>query len=332
MLNFSLTKLKQSHEGPWLMLDLVMLLLLTINLLWIIFDTLFETQLFRGFLSSISQQVVVGYQPIHENFLVIDLVFIAIFLTEFFLRWLVAIYRKTYMRWYFFPFIHWYDLVGCIPLSATRIFRFLRIFSILHRLHKYQIIDLRRTALFRFIFFYYNVFVEELSDRIVVKVLSDAQEDIAAGSPLIDDIFESVLKKRQDIVCAWAAAMLSHIGDSLADANHGKVFRQHVRDSVGRAVRQNNQVNTLKLVPVVGSTIERTLEDVVTDIVTQSVVNLLQDLSPDKVDYFVRNTLTQFDPQEQALENEMLMVISEVLELIKSHVGEQRWKAELAKH
>ena len=56
-----------------------------------------------------------------------DLAFVVIFLTEFCVRWVAAVVRKTYMRWYFFPFIHWYDLIGCIPLGGARIFRFLRI-------------------------------------------------------------------------------------------------------------------------------------------------------------------------------------------------------------
>lgn len=188
MLKFSRTNLKKSHEAPWLILDLVMLGLLIVNLLWILFDALFATSAMRNGLDFISPAIVPAYQPIHDNFTLIDLGFVAVFFTEFCLRWIAAIYRKQYMRWYFFPFIHWYDLIGCIPASFARVFRFLRVFSILYRLHKYQIIDLRNTALFRFIAFYTDALVEELSDRIVVKVLSDAQKDIAAGSPLVQDV------------------------------------------------------------------------------------------------------------------------------------------------
>jgi hypothetical protein len=246
------------------------------------------------------------------------------------LRWLAAIVRKTYLRWYFFPFIHWYDLVGCIPLAATRMFRFLRIFSILHRLHKFKIIDLNDTGLFRFIAFYYDVIVEELSDRIVVKVLTDAQKDISAGSPLIEDITQHVLMPRKPIITEWAASTLNHIGHSILHPEHGEVIRKHVLSSVGKAVRTNSQVSAFKLLPVVGGTIEKTLESAVTDIVTQSIINLLSDLTPQQIEQFIDNGFENITPEELALDHEVLSVVTEVLELVKQHISEQRWKVELA--
>ena len=327
MFGINRSNLKRSHEGPWLLLDLVMLGLLVINLLFIIFDSLYATDVVKQGLAWISPTLVSGYAPVHANFLLIDLVFVGIFLSEFFIRWIASVYRKEYLRWYFFPFIHWYDLVGCIPVGGARIFRFLRIISILHRLHKYQIINLRNTALFRFIAFYYDVFVEELSDRIVVKVLSDAQKDIAAGSPLLDEIKQQVIATRLPIVTQWAASVMTHIGESIEHDDHGKSVRAHVSESVGKAVRNNRQISTLSLVPVLGSTLERTLEQSVTDIVTQSIVNLLKDVSPQKIDDFVEHGIGRFSSEDNALDQEMLNVVNEVIELLKSHVSQQRWKS-----
>lgn len=326
MLGFNRKNLLKSHEGPWLLLDLAMLGLLIINLLWIIFDSLYATAFFKQWLGYLSTDFVQGYRPLHENFILIDLVFVAVFLSEFCLRWIAAVYRKEYVRWYFFPFIHWYDLVGCIPLGAARIFRFLRIFSILYRLHKYQIIDLKNTAIFRFIAFYADVFVEELSDRIVVKVLSDAQKDIAAGSPLLDDINKQVLSTRLPVLSKWLASVMVHIGESIKHDDHGKSVRLHVKQSVGKAVRNNSQISTLKLVPILGGTIERTLEDSVTDIVTQAVVNLLKDMTPEKIDDFVEHGLGRFSNEDEALDQEVLSVVTECIELMKTHVSHQRWK------
>jgi hypothetical protein len=256
MLKFSYSKLKSSHEGPWIIVDLLMLGLLLINLVWLLFDSLYATQAFKTMLSSVNPSIVEGYAPVHNNFTLYDLAFVGIFLSEFCVRWLASILRKTYMRWYFFPFIHWYDLVGCIPLGGARIFRFLRVFSILYRLQKHQIIDLRNTAIYRFIVFYYDVFVEELSDRIVVKVLSDAQKDIAAGSPLIEDISQQVIGTRLPILTQWLSSVMVHIGESIEHNDHSESVRSHVQKSVGKAVRNNSQVSILKLVPMLGSTRE----------------------------------------------------------------------------
>jgi hypothetical protein len=241
-------------------------------------------------------------------------------------RWVVAIMRKTYMRWYFFPFIHWYDLVGCIPLGGARIFRFLRLFSILYRLQKYEIIDLRNTPVYRFILFYYDVFVEELSDRIVVKVLSDAQKDIAAGSPLVEDISQQVIASRLPILTQWLSSVMVHIGETIEHNDHGESVRNHVQKSVGKAVRDNSQISTLKLVPVLGRTIEKTLEKSVTDIVTQSIINLLKDITPEKIDDFVEHGLGRFSSEDHMLDQEVLLIVNECLELVKHHVSQQRWK------
>ncbi len=330
MLKINRENLRASQEAPWLLLDMIMLGVLFFNLLWLIFDALYGAEAIFAWLYDVFPALTIAYQPVHDNFLFVELGFIAIFLTEFVVRWVAAVVRNTYLRWYFFPFVHWYDLVGCIPLAATRIFRFLRIISILHRLHKFKIIDLNETALFRFLAFYYDVFVEELSDRIVVKVLSDAQKDIAAGSPLIDAITHDVLMPRRPVITEWAASTLNHLGTSIMDPEHGKVIREHVLNSVGKAIRGNDHVNAMKIVPVVGSTIERTLEAAVTDIVTQSIINLLNDLTPSQIEEFIKHGLTHESEEEQALDREVLQIVNEVLELVKQHVGEKRWKVELA--
>jgi len=329
MFRINRENLRNSHEGPWLLLDIIMLGLLLLNLLFLLFDGLYNTAFIRDSLNAWSLAFVNFYDPIHKNFILVDLVFITIFLTEFFVRWIVAIKTEEYLRWYFFPFLRWYDLVGCIPLGGTRIFRFLRIFSILYRLHKNQIIDLNDTGIYRFFAFYYDVFVEELSDRIVVKVLTDAQQDIAAGSPLIDDITQNVLAPRRPVISSWMSNIVNHLGQSINDSKHGDVIRRHVKDSVGKAVRENAQVSTLSYLPVVGRTIENTLESAVTDIVTASVVNLLTDLEARDIEEFVSSGLKDFTPEEQNLDKEFLLVVNECIEAIKGHVSQQRWKSQL---
>lgn len=331
MLRVNRENLRNSHETPWLVLDLVMLGVLFINLAWLIFDSLYATDFIYGQLDAHFPALIDTYDPVHNNFLLVDLVFIGVFFTEFCFRWIVAVVRKEHLRWYFFPFLHWYDIIGLIPTGPTRLFRFLRILSILHRLHKYKIINLNETAIFRFFAFYADVFVEELSDRIVVKVLSDAQKDISAGSPLLDDINEQVLAPRRPVITQWLAGVINHLGQSLNSDEHGEVIREHVRKSVGKAVRENAQVSTLNYLPVIGKTIENTLEASVTDIVTKSLVNLLNDLDSDRIDHFISVGLHDYTPSADALDKEVLNVVNECIELVKAHVSQQRWKSELLK-
>ena len=330
MLRINRARLRDSHETPWLILDLVMLGLLLINLAWLVFDALYATSSMQYLLGQYWPSLLSAYAPVHKNFLLIDLGFIAIFFVEFCVRWAVSLARKEHLRWYFFPVLHWYDIVGLIPLGATRLFRFLRIFSILHRLHKHQIVDLNQTRIYRFFAFYYDVFVEELSDRIVVKVLSDIQKDVADGSPLIDKITSQVLSPRQPILTRWVAGVMQHMGDKLADDEQGGIIREHVRQSVGKAVKENPQLSNLHYLPVVGKTIESTLEQTITDIVTAALVNLLHDVDDKRINQFVEASVDGYKPDNDNLDEEVLQVINECFELVKGHVRQQRWKTTLA--
>lgn len=328
-MKFNQKNLQSSHQTPWLIVDLIMLVLLTVNLVLIVFDSLFATIKVQQQLYTHLPDLANSYQYIHDNFLLLDLVFIGIFLSEFLLRWVVSIRTKEYLRWYFFPFIHWYDLIGCIPLDGARILRILRIFSILYRLHKYQIVDLRNTGLYRFLRFYYDVFIEEVSDRIVIKVLSDVQSEVKDGSELVDRIESEVLAPRKVLLHHWLSSLAGHMGDSIADQEVGESVRAHIADSVAKAVRNNPQVNSLTFVPVIGNSIEQILETAVADIVVQAIVNVLKDMSPERVNDIMEHGLTAPTLAERKLNTEVLNVVHESLELVKEHVAIQQWKQKL---
>ena len=88
MLKINRENLRNSHETPWLVLDLVMLGVLFVNLAWLIFDALYATDFVYGQLGTYFPGLIDVYDPVHNNFLLVDLVFIAIFFTEFCFRWI----------------------------------------------------------------------------------------------------------------------------------------------------------------------------------------------------------------------------------------------------
>ena len=52
-----------------------------------------------------------------DHFWLIDLPFLTLFLFEFGVRWSLSVRRREYARWYFFPMLHWYDVLGLIPYT-----------------------------------------------------------------------------------------------------------------------------------------------------------------------------------------------------------------------
>ena len=88
-------------------------------------------------------------------------------------------------------------------------------------------------------------------------------------------------------------------------------------------------MSSLNYLPIIGKTIENTLEQSVTDIVTSSLVNLLSDLDSERIDHFISVGMHDYTPTADALDEEVLNVVNECLELVKAHVSQQRWKSQL---
>ena len=103
-------------------------------------------------------------------------------------------------NWIAYPFIHWYDVLGCIPVGGFRSLRLLRIISIVFRLHKKGIIDIRSTWWYKLINRYYCMLAEEVSDRVVVNIINGTQKEIEAGAPITDKLIEQIIKPRQELI------------------------------------------------------------------------------------------------------------------------------------
>ena len=333
MIQINRKNLYSSHELFWFVIDFLMLALLLINLLWIIFDWLFAADFIQQGMRNHVNWFYHSYLPVHKNFVLYDMIFVAIFLSEFVIRWGRAVFRQTYGRWYFYPFIHWYDLIGCIPVAGVRILRFLRVFSILYRLHKYQIIDLTQNRVYKFVEFYYDVFLEELSDRIVVKVLSGTQEELKHGSPLIHRIQEEILLPRRELLVDW-------LSERLATASRKgylpkeEALRSYLENIVDEAMNKNAELRDIRLVPMLGNRVAEALESAVGDIVAEVIHTILSDLASAENHAFIEDiTEVLFnkagDDTSSNLQGQVQDMTIEILELMKKQVMQKRWQDKL---
>ncbi len=324
----NLENLKHSHQFALLAIDMLMLLLLVVNLVWLSLDTLYGIALINEWLALHFSGAHKSYAPIHANFLLIDLIFVSIFLTEFIFRWAVSVWQKEYFRWYFFPFAHWYDLIGCIPVGPYRFLRVLRVLSILYRLHKYRIVDLSQSAIYRFLSFYYQAFVEEVSDRVVINVLRGTQSEIDAGSPLFKDVVDHILVPRKQLLVNWLS---EHLEKKTGQALHQyePEIKVYIQEKVSQAVTQNTEFERLKSAPIVGDIVADTLSSTISDIVFQTIISVLQDLSTKDNKVLVNDVLnTLLDPVEsnEITNQDVREVINEVINRVIEQVSIQRWK------
>ena len=96
-MKIDLKKLRHSHQSGWLALDLLMLNIIIINLIWVLFDALFSSEIIRQGLYYVAPDFTRFYaQDIHPNFSFYDLCFVGVYLIELGFRWVVAIINKTY--------------------------------------------------------------------------------------------------------------------------------------------------------------------------------------------------------------------------------------------
>ncbi len=312
--------------------DLVMLAILLVNLLWILFDALFGVPLIQSGLEKISSGFVEFYLPVHRNFFFYDLAFISVYLTEFLIRWILALKRDTYHRWFFFPFLHWYDLIGCIPVGSFRFIRVLRIISILYRLQKLEWIDFRGTLPYRVAAKYYDIITEEISDRVVINVLDGLQSEIQRGSPALEKIVDHIIKDRQPEMVTWFARKMQHV----AVENYGNFqedIREYVQLRVREAVDRNRQLKGIKRsVPVVGGLVIKNAESIVSDVVFQVLNGMAEDISEKDLDHLFDQIADIIlgsilvKGEDQRLNQAVIEAVVEAIEIVKDQVRVQQWK------
>lgn len=332
MVTLNREKLRASHQRLWFALDAIMLVLLFINLAWLLLDSLYGVSGIQHMVRQQAPDLAAFYDPIHRNFIFYDLIFVILFLSEFVLRWGHAVVKGTYQRWYFYPFIHWYDLVGCIPTSGARVLRVLRVISILYRLQKYGIIDLTQTRLYQFFAFYYEALLEELSDRIVIKVLSGTQIEVQRGSPMMHRIQQEVLLPRRQQLVDWLSEKVAE-GARYGYVPKNQELRRYLEVNVAEAMQQNKDLKPLRYMPVIGTWASHALDRAVGDIVAQVIHQILSDLASQNNHAFVEDLVEVFIHEQEepdfASSQQIVAAVVEVLEMVKDQVRVKHWRAEL---
>lgn len=330
IVNFNWQKLRESHEGYLLALDILMLWLLTINLVWYFLDVLFGVALVRNALDQVMPSYSAIYaRDIHPNFVLYDLGFLAVFLAEFFFRWGLAIKQRTYHRWFFFPFVHWYDVLGCIPLGGFRLLRLLRVFSIIYRLHKLGIIDFRQSALLRVGEKYYRILVEEVSDRVVINVLEGVQSEIDTGGDVSRRLVDAILRPRRDVIVPWLASRLGQGLRQSLEPRRDEIGR-YVRNTVHKGLNDSEELQNVSQIPMVGSYLEARLEKAISEIVHNIVMQIAADLDGIEDDHYLQQLSGMLfdallEPHE-AMGLAMRDTLLDSLEMIKQQVAVQQWK------
>ncbi len=324
----------RTREAGWIIWDLTMLLLVSVNIIFFIFFWIYDYHRIQIFFAEAAPDLHSVLFPLYQDFPLVDLIFVSIFLGEFLLRWIIAIVQKRYHRWFFFPFIYWYDLLGSLPFGSFRFLRILRIVALFNRLQRMEVLDLRGTYVYSLVRKYRNILVEEVSDRVVLNVLSGIQKEVKEGLPLMDQIINDVIQPYKPELVKWISERLRSVSESSYE-RYKDDLHVYVDEKISSAVSGNEEIRQIGQIPVLGLQLAGRLERAIQDIVFHVVNGLVQDLAGRRHERLL-NELTDvvFDtlikeearPETEDLNDIAGRLTVELLEVIKKKIAVKEWQ------
>ena len=316
-------------ERLHLVWDLLIMVLVVANLALLLFDSLFLIGPLNDAFAAVSPGLHSAYdRHIHAVFIEIDLLFVTIFVLDVLLGWAVAIAERRYHRWFFYPFVHWYDVLGCIPVGGFRLLRILRVISLISRLQRLGLIDVRRWQLYDIYAKYYDIFFEELSDRVAIRLLGNMQEQIRSSDSLSTGIIERVVMPRKQQLIHELSRRLEEMTGNAYARNRQEIMH-YISSLVGRTVAESQEIRRLRRLPM-GDSVARSMESSLRDLACRLVNEAMAGLrSPEFTALVERLADSGFDTWLQVDEHTDRVteqVIVDMLELLKEQIAVKQWR------
>lgn len=320
----------------FLVYDIFMVFIIIFNLFCLAANFFLMSSIGAWFFEHIHLPQVLSFYRTHLHPWVItsEAWFIGFLIIELLVRWGIAIVYKHHKRWFFFPFIHWYEILAIIPQL-----RFLRLFRagiIAYRLHElgYSVIpeSWRKTGLF-----YYRVVMEELSDRVVITVIDGIRYELETSSSHKQIIHDLVNHHREQ----FTVTLTSLLQESLATAL--KEQKPAITRAVGQIVDQAIQdtpelTQLLRLIPLVGGRIEQQIQSIGQRLGENISAGLIEPLiegsatHPNSTYQLISQKISHINIDNHELEQLVESVVFETLEAVRKQVKVKQWQQTLAEY
>lgn len=317
----------------FLIYDIFMVFIIVFNLFCLGMNFFLMSNIGEWFFNTIHLYSVLEFYRsyLHPWVITTEAWFIIFLIVELAIRWLLSIIQKHHARWWFFPFIHWYEIVAIIPH-----FRFLRLFRagiIAYRLHElgYKVVpdSIRLKAIF-----YYRVVMEELSDRVVITVIDGIKHELDTSSSHKKIIHDLVDHHRQ----LFTVTLSSMLQESLAKAlqQQQPIITQKVGHIVNQAIEDTPELTQLlRLIPIVGSRIEQQIQSIGQRLGENITAGLIEPFTvgsferPNENYLLIAEKVSQLNIDNQYLEELVESVVYESLKAIRKQVKVKQWQQTL---
>lgn len=286
--------IRTKSEYFGILIDVLMIFLVLVNLLFLTFDWSFGNAFFRDFIQGISNDFFLYYRDIiHPNFLLYDFYFVAFFLFELVIQWIISIVNKKYSKWWFYPFVNWYDVMGCIPIGAFRWLRLFRVFAIAIRLDKMKVVHIRKTFVYKQFYTAYQMFVQEVADRALIQMIDAAQRGLKSdnkNSNNTNSVIANAIKPDQSELARVLSAKIHTVLE-----NNYTLHRDDMQEQIAQVIKDgfenSEEMKKLENIPFLGKRITIKLEDLLNDITFQLADSLTSKLASDEVAILLENII-----------------------------------------
>lgn len=314
----------------FLLYDIFMVFIIVFNLFCLGMNLFLMSSLGEWLFQQIHLLSVLDFYRTHLNPWVIttEAWFIIFLIAELVVRWIFAIINKHHARWWWFPFVHFYEILAIIPYL-----RFLRLFRagiIAYRLYEmgYQVIPekIQRTLLF-----YYRVVMEELSDRVVLTVLDGLKRELQTNNSHQQTIHNLVDHHRQLFVTTLSSLLQESLATALQQQQ--PAITQKVGAIVNQAIEDTPELTQLlRLIPIVGGRIEQQIQSIGQRLGENISAGLIEPFTagspqqPNENFQLIAEKVSELNINNQYLEELVKSVVFESIEAISKQVRVKQWQ------
>lgn len=314
--------------------DIIMLIVISIDLLLISLDAVLMSNFSSNAAAWLSVSEALDWYRVtlHDPLRTTGGFFTIFLIVELLLRWALAIKEKRYYRWFFFPFVHWYEVLGCFP--QLRALRLLRAVVIGRRLYQlgYQVLP---QSWINRIKFYIDLLLEELSDRVILTTIQNFRQELTNPDTHKSFIESAITRNRPEIEAAVLSILRTELAPKLQAMTTSPSGGNMLASEMGNAIEEG-LANTpelrryLRMIPIAGTLIESQLQHVGHNI-GENVVYALNKrlLDPERLDTLmvaIASGIAQIDTNNTALDTLISSIIDDSLTEFEAQVKIQQWK------
>ena len=338
------TSFKAVDHTTWqwklfLVYDVLMMGLIIINLIILGLNAIILSDFGEGIAESLN--ILVYRDAYIEHWSpwvkIIDRWFIYFLISELLLRWIIAIWNKHHRRWFFFPFVHWYEVLAIIP--QLRFLRLLRASVIAYRLHElgYSVIPQKLLNRGKF---YYDLVMEELTSRIVLTVIDGVEKELSTSSSHHELIHELINQHRQQFADVLAETLQLSLATALQQQR--EFIAQNIGDIVHKSIDDTPELkNILKMMPVVGSLLEQRIQSIgrrLAENISQGIIdplaqhNVLPHQHANPLITEVAKQISQVPLDSEKIDILVESIVIESLNAVRKQVKVKHWQQLLDKY